>query len=36
MEAILGAVIGGLVSLLVCLINNKYQQDKNRALIEYN
>ena len=35
METILTAALTGVVSLLVCLINNRYQQDKTRALMEY-
>ena len=35
METILTAALTGLVSLAVCLINNKFQQDKTRALMEY-
>ena len=35
METIITAALTGLVSLLVCVINNRYQQDKTRALMEY-
>ena len=35
METIIGAIIGGVFSLLVCLVTNHYQQDKTRALMEY-
>lgn len=35
METIATAALTGLISLLVCLINNRYQQDKTRALMEY-
>lgn len=35
METILTAALTGAVSLLVCLVNNHYQQDKTRALMEY-
>ena len=35
METVLTAALTGLISLFVCLINNKFQQDKTRALMEY-
>lgn len=35
MEAIITATITGIVTLIVCLINNSYQQKQTRNLIEY-
>lgn len=35
MEAIISAGITGLITLVVCLINNKYQSDSTKKLIEY-
>ena len=35
MEAIITASITGIVTLIVCLINNSYQQKQTRNLIEY-
>ncbi len=35
MMEVLGAVIGAVVAVLVCIINNHYQNDKTRALLEY-
>lgn len=35
MEAIISALITGLVTLIVCVINNNYQQKSTRNLIEY-
>lgn len=35
METIIATVIGGAVTLIVCLINNHYQQNQTRNLIEY-
>lgn len=35
MEAIITAAITGTVTLIVCLINNSYQQKQTRNLIEY-
>ena len=35
METIIAAGITGLVTLLVCLVNNHYQQNTTRNLIEY-
>lgn len=35
METIIAATIGGAVTLIVCLINNHYQQNQTRNLIEY-
>lgn len=35
METIIAAGIGGAVTLIVCLINNHYQQKETRNLIEY-
>ena len=29
------ALISGVVTLIVCIINNHYQQDKTRTLVEY-
>ena len=29
------ALISGVVTLIVCMINNHYQQDKTRTLVEY-
>lgn len=35
METIIAAGIGGVVTLIVCLVNNHYQQKQTRNLIEY-
>ena len=35
MEAIISAGITGVITLVVCLINNKYQSDSTKKLIEY-
>lgn len=35
MEAIVSAGITGFVTLIVCLVNNYYQQNATRNLIEY-
>ena len=35
METIIGAVITGTFTLVVCLITNHAQQEKTRALLEY-
>ena len=35
MEAIITASITGAITLIVCLINNSYQQKQTRNLIEY-
>lgn len=35
METILAAVISGVVTLVVCLVNNHAQAEKTRALIDY-
>ena len=35
MEAIISAVITGAVTLCVCLVNNHYQSQSTRNLIEY-
>lgn len=35
METVISAAITGLVTLVVCLVNNRTQQDKTRALLEY-
>ena len=35
METVIAAVISGVVTLAVCLITNHAQQEKTRALMEY-
>ena len=35
METIIAAGIGGVVTLVVCIINNHFQQQQTRNLIEY-
>ena len=35
METIIAAVITGLIALAVCMINNHYQNNSTRNLIEY-
>lgn len=35
METVISAAITGLVTLIVCIVNNRTQQDKTRALLEY-
>lgn len=35
METIIAAGIGGVVTLIVCIINNHFQQQQTRNLIEY-
>lgn len=35
METVISSLISGFVALVVCLINNRSQQDKTRALMEY-
>lgn len=35
METIISAVITGAITLCVCLINNRYQSNSTRKLIEY-
>ena len=35
METIIGSVIGGIVTLAVCMVNNHYQNNSTRNLIEY-
>ena len=35
MESIISAGIGGLISLVVCIITNVAQSSKTRALLEY-
>lgn len=35
METIIAAGIGGAVTLIVCIVNNHYQQKQTRNLIEY-
>ena len=35
MEAVIAAMISGAVTLSVCMINNHYQQNRTRILIEY-
>ena len=34
-ETILAAMVTGVVTLAVCLVNNYFQQSKTRALLEY-
>lgn len=34
-EIILAAMVTGVVTLAVCLVNNYFQQSKTRALLEY-
>lgn len=35
METIIGPAITGLVTLVVCMVNNHYQNNSTRNLIEY-
>jgi hypothetical protein len=35
MEAIISSAITGVVALIVCVLNNHYQQNQTRKLIEY-
>ena len=35
MESIISAGITGVVAIIVCLVNNHYQQNQTRKLIEY-
>lgn len=35
METVIAAVISGLVTLAVCLVNNRTEAEKTRALIDY-
>ena len=35
METVIAAIISAIVTLLVCIINNRSEQAKTRALIEY-
>lgn len=35
METIFAAGISGVVTLIVCMVNNHYQQKNTRSLIEY-
>lgn len=35
MEAVIAAAISGTVTLLVCMINNHYQNASTRSLIDY-
>lgn len=35
METVISALIGGIFSLIVCLITNKSQHDKTVALVSY-
>ena len=35
MEAIISAAITGMITLVVCLINNHYQSNSTKKLIEY-
>ena len=32
---LVGIVVSSVVTLVVCMINNHYQQDKTRSLVEY-
>ena len=32
---LIGIIVSSTVTLIICLINNHFQQDKTRALIEY-
>lgn len=34
-ETIFAAIVTGVVTLAVCLVNNYFQQSKTRALLEY-
>lgn len=35
METVVAAVISGLVTLAVCLVNNRTEAEKTRALLDY-
>lgn len=35
METVIAAVISGLVTLTVCLVNNRTEAEKTRALLDY-
>ena len=35
METVIAAVISGLVTLAVCLVNNRTEADKTRSLLDY-
>lgn len=35
METVIAAIISGVVTLVVCMVNNHAQQEKTRALLEY-
>jgi hypothetical protein len=35
METIIAAGIGGVVTLIVCIVNNHYQSNATRKMIEY-
>ena len=35
METVLAAVISGVVTLVVCLVNNRAEAEKTRALLDY-
>lgn len=35
METVIAAVISGLVTLAVCLVNNRTEAEKTRALLDY-
>lgn len=35
METVISAAITGLVTLIVCIVNNRTQNEKTRALLEY-
>lgn len=35
METVIAAVISGVVTLVVCLVNNRAEAEKTRALLDY-
>ena len=35
METVIAAVISGVVTLIVCLVNNRAEAEKTRALLDY-
>ena len=35
METVISAAITGVVTLIVCIVNNRSQNEKTRALLEY-
>ena len=35
METVIAAVISGIVTLIVCLVNNRAEAEKTRALLDY-